>query len=154
MKASRRSATTSSGPIVDLPCAVSAHDVAVATQPEVAVVVAVGLVGAGVLASVEFDHNPAVRPEAVDGPGTEALVAQWKVDPAPEQELAKAAFQVALDLAMARGMLFESGAQVGAARMAASERAPDVIGAQVVLELGFGEGSQQRVAVVAGREVQ
>ena len=51
-----------------------------AAQPEVAVVVGVGLVRALVLAPVELDGEAALGPQAVDGPGADGLVAQRQLD--------------------------------------------------------------------------
>ena len=71
---------TSSGRCVDLALAVAARDVAVAAQPEVAVVVGVGLVRALVLAPVELDGDAALGPQAVDRPRADGLVAQRELD--------------------------------------------------------------------------
>jgi hypothetical protein len=101
----------------------------VAAEPEVAVVVAVGLARALVLAPVELDDDAAVAPEAVDRPGTELLVAQRQLDSPLEEELAEAALELALDLAVAGGVFVQCGAQVGAARVAAAQRALDIRGA-------------------------
>ena len=56
------------GLLLDLALAVAACDVAVAAQPEVAVVVWVGLVRALVLAAVELDGDALLGPQAVDRP--------------------------------------------------------------------------------------
>ena len=48
----------------------------------------------------------------------------------------------------------QRGAQVRAAGVPAAQGADDVGGAQVVLELGFGEGAEEGAAGVAGREVE
>ena len=63
------------GALVDLPPAVAARDVAVAPQPEIAVVVGVGLARALVLAPVELDGDAALGPQAVDGPRADARCA-------------------------------------------------------------------------------
>jgi hypothetical protein len=56
---------------------------------------------AGVLAAVELDRDAAVGPEAVDGPGTDGLVAQREFDSVADEESAEAALEVALDVAVA-----------------------------------------------------
>ena len=107
-----------------------------------------------VLAPVELDDDAALAPQAVDRPRADRLVALGQLDAVADEQRAEAALQAALHLAVARRVLVQRGAQVGAARVPAAQRALDVGGAQVVLELGFGERAQQRAAVVAGREVQ
>jgi hypothetical protein len=62
--------------------------------------------------------------------------------------LRKRGSRLLLDLSVAGGVLCESGAEVGAARVAAAQRALDVGGAQVVVELGFGERAEEGVALV------
>ena len=73
------------------------------------------------LAAVELDRDAAVGPEAVDGPGAEGLVAEWQLDAAVDKEGAEAAFELALGLAVAGGVVVERGSQVGAAWVAAAE---------------------------------
>ena len=145
---------TASGRSSSCVLAVSAHDVAVAAQPEVAVVVVFGLVRALVLAAVELDDDAAVRPEAVDGPWTDELVSERQLDLSADQQSAEAALEVALHLAMTGRVRLEDGSEVGAAGVTASERAVDVGGAEVVVELGFGEGAEEGLAVVARGEVE
>jgi hypothetical protein len=110
----------------------------VEAEPEVTVVVAVGLVWALVLAAVELDCDAAVGPEAVDGPGAEEFVAQGELDLVLDQKLAKAAFEAAAGLAVAGRVVVECFAEVRAAGVAAAEGGLDVGGAEVVVELGFG----------------
>jgi hypothetical protein len=55
---------------------------------------------------------------------------------------------------MTRRVLVQRGSEVGAARVAAAQRARDVRGAQVVVELGFGECAEEGSVVVAGCEVE
>jgi hypothetical protein len=55
---------------------------------------------------------------------------------------------------MARSVVCERRAQVGAAGVPAAQGALDVRGAQVVVELGFREGAQQRAVLVAGGKVE
>jgi hypothetical protein len=62
----------------------------VATQPQVAVVVGVGLVRTLVLATVGLDDDATLAPQAVDRPGTHLLVARGKLDPVADEEVAKA----------------------------------------------------------------
>jgi hypothetical protein len=107
-----------------------------------------------VLASVELDDHALRAPQAVDRPRPDLLVALGELDPVADEQLAEAALETALHLAVAGSVLAQGGAEVGAARVALAQGALDVGGAQVVVELGFGEGAQQRAAVVAGREVQ
>ncbi len=67
-------------PIAELRFAVPAQDVAVAAQPEVAVVVDGGLVRPLVLAAVELDHHAEIAPQAVDLPLPDADVALGQRD--------------------------------------------------------------------------
>jgi hypothetical protein len=126
----------------------------VAAKPEVAVVVGVGLARALVLAPVELDRDAAVRPEAVDRPRADGLVAQRELDPPADEEGAEPALEPALRLSVAGRVGVQRGPEVGAAGMAAAERAFDVGRAQVVVELGFRERAQEGAVVVAGREVE
>jgi hypothetical protein len=112
------------------------------------------LVGAGVLAAVELDCDAVVGPEAVDGPGAEGFVAKGELYAVFDEQSAEAAFEVALHLAVARGVGFDRGSEVGAAGVAAAQGAEDVFGAGVVVELGFGQGAQEGAVVVADSEVQ
>ena len=107
-----------------------------------------------VLAAVELDGDAAVAATG-SRPSTGrrarcAAAARCRVD----EEVAEAALQAALHLPVARGVLLQRGAEVGAARVPAAQGALQVLRAQVVLELGFRERSQQRAVVVAGGEVQ
>ena len=111
------------GLLVHLFGAVAARDVAVAAQPQVAVVVAVGLVRPCVLAPVELDDDAPVPPQAVDDVGPEPLVALGQLDAVADEQRAEAPFEPALGLAVARGVEIEGGPEVGAAGMAAAERA-------------------------------
>ena len=125
-----------------------------AAQPQVAVVVAVGLVRPRVLAPVELHDDAPVAPQAVDDVGPERLVAFGQFDAVADQQRAEAPFEPALGLAMARGVGVEGGPEVGAAGVAAAENAHDVVGAEVVLELGLGECLEQRRLLVAHGEVE
>ena len=58
-----------------------------------------------------------------------------------DQKVAKPALQAALHLAVAGRVLFQCGAEVGAAGVPAAQGALNVGGAQVVLELGFRQRS-------------
>jgi hypothetical protein len=95
-----------------------------------------------VLAAIELDDDAPLAPQTVDRPGAHLLVALRKLDPAAKEEAAEASLEAALHLAVAGRVLCEGRSEVGAARVAAAQRALDVRGAQVVLELGFGERSQ------------
>ena len=92
------------------------------------------------LAAVELDDDSSVAPEAVHFVGADALVAFRKFDLVADEQRAEAALEPALGLAVARGVGIEGGSEVGAARVAPAQRADDVVGAEVVLELGLGEG--------------
>ena len=125
-----------------------------AAQPQVAVVVAVGLVRPCVLAPVELYDDAPVAPQAVDDVGPEPLVAFGQLDAVADEQRAEAPFEPALGLAVARGVGIEGGPEVGAAGVAAAESAHDVVGAEVVLELGLGECLEQRRLLVARGEVE
>ena len=88
-----------------------------------------------------------LAPQAVDRPRADGLVALRQLDAVADEQVAEAALQAALHLAVAGRVLLQRGAQVGAARVAAAQGALDVRGAQVVLELGFGERAEERAAV-------
>jgi hypothetical protein len=103
-----------------------------------------------VLAAVELDDDAVLRPEAVDGVWADRLVPERQLDAVADEQPAEAALEVALDRAVAWRVGYYGGAQVGAAGVAASERAFDVGGAKVVVELGFGERSEEGFVVVAG----
>ena len=80
-----------------------------AAQPQVAVVVGVGLVRAGVLAAVELDDDPPCAPDAVDDVRAERLVALGQLDLVADQQRPEAPLEVALGLAVARGVGIEGG---------------------------------------------
>jgi hypothetical protein len=95
-----------------------------------------------VLAPIELDDHALRPPQAVDRPRPDLLVALGELDPVADEQLAEAALETALHLAVAGSVLAQGGAEVGAARVALAQGALDVGGAQVVVELGFGEGAQ------------
>jgi hypothetical protein len=67
------------------------------------------LVGAGVLAAIELDGDAVVGPEAVDGPWAEGFVAQRELDAVLDQQGSEAALEIAPDLAVTGGVVFERG---------------------------------------------
>jgi hypothetical protein len=140
--------------VVDLLGPVAARDVAVAAQPEVAIVVGVGLMRPRVLAAVELDDDAPVAPEAVDDVRAERLVASGQLDAVADQQRSEAPLEGALRLAVTGRVGIEGGSEVGTARVAAAERADDVVGTDVVLELGLGEGLEERRLAVAGGEIE
>ena len=114
---------TSSGCCIELALAVAARDVAVAAEPEIAVVVGVGLMWALVLAPVELDGDAAVRPQAVDGPGAEAVrCAAAARSRGGSATGGSAGFQLALHVAVTGRVFGQRGAEVAlrGARGAAS----------------------------------
>ena len=106
------------------------------------------------LAAVELDDDAAVGPDAVHEVRAERVVTQWELDAVAGQQGPKASLELALGLAVPGRVGVERGSERGAARVAVAEGAHDVVGADVVLELGLGECSSQRWLCVVRGEVE
>ena len=142
------------GLLLDLAFAVASCHVAVAAQPEVAVVVCVGLVGALVLAAVELDGDAPLAPQAVDRPRPDGLVALRSSMLWPMSRSRKRRSRRLFISPWPGACSFSAARRLALPGCPRRKVRSTSCGAQVVLELGFGERSSSARWLVAGGEVQ
>lgn len=86
--------------------------------------------------------------------GPSGWLRSGELDAVADEKGSEALLEVALGLAVAWGVGIEGGSERRAPGVAAAEDAGDVVGADVVLELGLGEGLEQRPSLVSRRQVE